>query len=184
MPRKRHIWFPYVIMHVTARGNHKNAIFKEDRDYRIYLNYLQEALRYYNHKYHIIAYALMTNHIHMEVETEDKDISELMMRLNGRYAQYFNNRYKYAGHLFQGRYKSEIIYDNKYLLDASRYIHLNPVRAKIVTKPEDYKWSSYAMYIGKVKENIVRSQKILSYFNRENSAKNCRELYKEFVEGL
>ena len=101
-----------------------------------------------------------------------------MGRLNNLYAKYFNNKYNYVGHLFQERYGSEIISCDKYVLEASRYIHLNPVKANMVKKPEEYKWSSYRMYISIVPEKIIETFRILSYFKSENR----RLYYKEFVE--
>lgn len=101
-----------------------------------------------------------------------------MKRLNNFYAKYFNNKYNYTGHLFQERYGSEIINSDRYMLETSRYIHLNTVRANMVKKPEEYECSSYCMYIGKRKERIINSENILAYFKKEN----CRELYKIYME--
>ncbi|MBU3107558.1 hypothetical protein [Clostridium gasigenes] len=83
----------------------------------------------------------------------------------------FNKKYNYIGHLFQDRYRSELIDTDKYLLESSRYIHLNPAKAKMVELPEDYEWSSYNQYIRKTKDRIVECDKILSYFKKDN----CRE---------
>lgn len=180
MPRQKHKWYPGAEFHVIARGNHKNDIFRDKTDYELYLYYLQEAMKYYDDKYYIIAYVLMTNHVHLLVGTEDRDISDFVRRVHSRYASNFNRKYDYIGHLFQDRYKSELIQDDKYFLEVSRYIHLNPVRANMVKLPEEYKWSSYGMYIGKVKERLISSDKILSYFRGGSEA----ELYKAFVESV
>ncbi|KRU30089.1 transposase [Clostridium sporogenes] len=94
------------------------------------------------------------------------------------YAKYFNKKYNYCSHLYEKRYFSELIETDSQLLDVSRYIHLNPVRANMVDKAEDYKWSSYAMFIKKQNEKLINSNKILSYFKERNK----RELYKDFVE--
>lgn len=99
-----------------------------------------------------------------------------MSRINKSYARNFNNKYNYVGHLFQSRYNAEIIETDEYVLEASRYIHLNPVKAKMVERPEDYCWSSYSMYIGKGKEKLIHSESILSYF------KGNRDLYRQYVE--
>ncbi len=178
MPRKKHKWYPGAKLHVIARGNRRNDIFRDRTDYELYLNYLQEAIEYYDNRYHIIAYTLMTNHVHLEVETEDRDISDFIKRVHSRYAWNFNKKYNYIGHLFQDRYRSELIENDNYVLESSRYIHLNPVRARMVEHPAEYEWSSYSMYIGKEKEKIIESEKLLFYFNKEN----CRELYKSYVE--
>jgi hypothetical protein len=90
---------------------------------------------------------------------------------------YFNNKYKYVGHLFQGRYFAELIIDDAQMLSTSKYIHLNPIRAKMVKRPSDYEWSSYSMYIGEKIEKHIESYIILNRF-KEHS----RKLYKEYVE--
>ncbi|MGH4050369.1 MAG: transposase [Clostridium sp.] len=100
-----------------------------------------------------------------------------MMRVNRFYAKYFNNKYLYIGHLFQARYGSELIEQDSYVLETSRYIHLNPVRAKMVEMPNNYQWSSYSMYIGNEKEKFICSNRVLSYFKNKNI-----ELYKIYVE--
>ena len=103
-----------------------------------------------------------------------------MQRLNGLYAKYFNNKYNYVGHLFQERYLSKIIDSSSYMIELSKYIHLNPVRAKIVENPADYLWSSYNVYMDKRKDNIIHREKILSFFENDNAS----EHYKRYVENL
>ena len=180
MPRKKHQWYTGARVHVIARGNHRNDIFRDYTDYKLYLNYLKEAMEYYKNKYYIIAYVLMTNHVHIVVETTDKDVSDFVKRVHSRYASNFNRKYNYVGHLFQGRYKGELIQDDGYMLEVSRYVHLNPVRANMVAKPEECQWSSYSMYIGQKRERLISSDKVLCYFEQENK----RELYKKFVESV
>lgn len=175
--RKPREWYPNAMYHITARGNRKSNIFRDNEDYQVYIKILKGAMEYLDNQYEILSYCLMTNHVHLQVQTKEKHIKDLMMRVNRFYAKYFNNKYQYVGHLFQARYGSELIENDAYVLEASRYIHLNPVRAKLIEKPEDYKWSSYAMYIGNVKNEFVCSDKILSYFKDKN-----RELYKEYIE--
>jgi REP element-mobilizing transposase RayT len=176
--RKLRIWYPDAVYHITSRGNRRNDIFRDREDYQVYINILKEALEFLKYKYEIICYCLMTNHVYLQVKTKDKHIKYLMMRVNRFYAKYFNNKYNYVGHLFQARYGSELIEKDRYALEVSRYIHLNPVRANMVKKPEEYEWSSYNMYIGNKKEKLISSENILSYFKKENK----RELYRKFVE--
>lgn len=178
MSRKNRQWYEDSILHITVRGNRKSEIFKSVEDYCAYLENLQYNIKYYNNEFEIMSYCLMTNHIHLEVQTKKIHIKNLMRRINTFYAKYFNNKYNYHGHLFQGRYGSRIIDSDKYLLEVSRYINLNPVRANIVKKPEDYKWSSYSMLIGKKEEKLINSDRILSYFEQNKK----RELYKQYVE--
>lgn len=176
-PRRK--WYPGAIYHITARGNHKNDIFRDEEDFQVYLALAKEAKKYYEEsKYEIICYCLMTNHVHLLIRTGELPIGKIIGRINSMYAKYFNNKYNYVGHLFQDRFYSKIIEDDKQMLEASRYIHLNPVRANMVKKPEEYMWSSYEMYIGSKIEKLVSSEKILCYFKKEKR----RELYKRFVE--
>lgn len=178
MSRKSREWYPHVSMHITSRGNRRNDIFRDEEDYEFYLTTIKEVLKYFNDEFEVLSYTLMTNHIHLQIQTKEKHIGHFMKRLNGFYAKYFNNKYNYVGHLFQERYGSEIINDDKYMLETSRYIHLNPIKANMVKKAEEYKWSSFSMYIGERKEEIINSEKILSYFKEDNQ----RQLYKVFVE--
>ena len=175
--RKLREWYPNAMYHITSRGNRRNDIFRDNEDYQVYITILKEAIEFLDNQYEIICYCLMTNHVHLQVQTKEKHIKYLMMRVNRFYAKYFNNKYNYVGHLFQARYGSELIEEDRYVLELSRYIHLNPVRANMIKKPEDYKWSSYCMYIGNEKEEFVCSNRILSYFKDNN-----RESYKKYVE--
>lgn len=177
MPKKKLVWYPGAMYHITSRGNHKNDIFLGQEDYLIYLNNLQEAIEYYENMYEIISFCLMTNHVHLQIKTKAKHIWYLISRVNKSYATNFNHKYNCVGHLFQSRYNGEIILDDRYMLEASRYIHLNPVRANIVKCPENYRWSSYNMYVGSEKEKLISSEIILSHFKSGN-----RNLYKKYVE--
>lgn len=120
----------------------------------------------------------MDNHIHILLKTKERHMKDFMARVNSIYAKFFNDKYKYIGHLYQDRYFSEIIESDAQMLDTSRYIHLNPVKANMVKKPQEYRWSSYLMYIGEQKEKLINSKDILEYFNKGKE----RILYKIFVE--
>ncbi|WP_298842787.1 transposase [Clostridium sp.] len=128
------------MMHITTRGNRRNDLSRDEEDYKVYLGTLDYVLEKTGDQFEVVSYVLMSNHVHLQVQTKEMHIKCFMGRLNNLYAKYFNNKYNYVGHLFQERYGSEIIYDDKYVLEASRYIHLNPVRANMVKKPEEYKW--------------------------------------------
>ncbi|NLU08286.1 MAG: transposase [Clostridiales bacterium] len=171
-------WYPNSVYHVTARGNRKSNIFKEEEDFRTYLTILEDAIEYFNGQYEIMCYCLMDNHVHILLKTKIKHIKYFISKLNSIYAKFFNNKYNYLGHLYQKRYFSELIRSDLQMLETSRYIHLNPIKANMVKKPDEYKWSSYSMYIGKEKERLINSQKILAYFKKDNQ----RELYGKFVE--
>lgn len=174
------IWYPNAIYHITARGNRRNDIFKDDEDFQVYLIIIQAAIEHFEKQFEIISYCLMDNHIHILLKTKERYLKDFVSRINSIYAKFFNKKYKYIGHLYQDRYFSEIIQSDSQLLKTSRYIHLNPIRANMVEKPEDYKWSSYSMYIGKKKEKLITTKEVLSYFRKGNE----RELYKKFVESV
>lgn len=175
MARKKRVWYPGAVYHITNRGNRRSDIFRDEEDYQVYLDNLRQVKKRY--PFEIYSYCLMTNHIHLQIETFDVEIWHIMKDINQYYTKYFNNKYSLIGHLFQGRYKSEVIEDNAHNIQTSRYIHLNPVSASMVELPIDYKWSSYDIYMGKREDELVNDKKILSYFN------NCsRDLYKNYVE--
>lgn len=176
--RKR-IWYNGATYHITARGNRRNDIFRDEEDFQVYLMFLEEALFHFSHyNYKLIAYCLMDNHVHLMIKTDNKPLGVFIARLHSRYTRYFNKKYNYIGHLFQDIYFAEIIEDDTQMLETSRYVHLNPVKARMVDFPLDYKWSSYPMLIGKNEEKLINSEILLNYFKYEIRFK----LYKEFVE--
>lgn len=146
MGRPLRITYPGANYHVTARGNEQKDIFKSRRDREQFLSYFESSVTRYGAIIH--AYCLMSNHYHLLLETPDGNLPEIMRHINGAYTNYYNTKRKRAGHLFQGRYKAILIEADEYLMELSRYIHLNPVRAGIVEKPEEYLWSSYLDYVG------------------------------------
>lgn len=159
MATKCRVWLPGGSYHITIRGNRKEAIFLEEYDYYVYLSTLKNNLQFYKEDgYKIISYCLMTNHVHLLLKTDKKDPSFFMRRLNSMYARYFNDKYVYEGHLLQERYYSNTITSVIELLEVSRYIHLNPVRAKITKKPEEYRFSSYNRMINKNTEYESKSE--------------------------
>ena len=178
MARPLRIAFEGAFYHVTARGNERKKIFLSHRDYEKYLSYLTEAL----HKYGVIlhAFVLMANHYHLIIETPKGNLSSFMHSLNSSYTTYFNIKRKRAGHLFQGRYKALLIDVHNYLLELSRYIHLNPVRAGITEKPEDYRYSSYRAYIFPKEEGLI-FRDLLWGMVAKKSTEGPR-YYREFVE--
>lgn len=175
MARKNRKWFPGAIYHIMARGNYRQNIFKDDEDFKVFLLLMQDAKTKYGFKLH--AYCLMTNHYHLLLETEQTEIWKIMKRINQIYAAYYNEKYRLTGHLFQGRYKSCLVENDSYFLQTSRYIHLNPVKAKMVPRAEAYPWSSYSTLIGMKQEMIVEVKRTYAYFKEpQNFA------YRNFVE--
>lgn len=179
MATKPRIWYPGCVYHITARGNRKENIFKEFKDYVVYMNMLKNSIEFYKeNEYKLICYCLMTNHVHLLVKATKAPVSHLMRRLQSMFTLYYNDKYDCVGHLFEGRYRAKIIKDDKNLLEVSKYIHLNPVRANIVKRPEEYEHSSYTIYIGQKEDSIV-DKELLGYYLRNN---RDIERYKEYVK--
>lgn len=143
--------------HITSRGDDRKKVFISDRDYEKFLDYLLTAKQRF--KFHVYAYCLMTNHYHLLLETTQANISKIMHYINGSYTTYYNTKRKRCGHVFQGRYKSLVVDRDGYFQELSRYIHLNPVRAKITSTPDKYRWSSYMGYLGK-NDPVIDQDKI------------------------
>lgn len=178
MARPLRIEFEGAFYHVTARGNERRKIFFSKKDYEKFKEYIAEAKEKYGFILH--SYVLMTNHYHLLIETPEKNLSKIMHHINSSYTTYTNVKRKRSGHLFQGRFKSIIVDKDNYLLELSRYMHLNPVRAKIVGKPEEYRYSSYVAYISDHGEALVTRSNILGMLNTNGSKARAR--YKTFVE--
>ena len=145
MARPLRIEYPGAWYHVMNRGARKKTIFHNSKYHQLFLKLLSEISKRY--QIHIHAYCLMPNHYHLLVNTPLGNLSKAMKYLNGLYTQRHNKLLKTDGPLFRGRFKSILVDANDYLLTLSRYIHLNPVVAGIVNKPEQYRWSSYVAYI-------------------------------------
>lgn len=147
MARPLRIEFPGALYHVTARGNARGPIFLDDADRWLLLRVLGDVVERYRWVCH--AYCLMTNHYHLLVETPEANLARGMRQLNGLYTQRFNRAHERVGHLLQGRYGAVVVERDAHLLELSRYIVLNPVRAGLVSAAEDYPWSSLRATIGR-----------------------------------
>jgi putative transposase len=153
MPRLARTVFAGVPHHITQRGNRREDVFFDDEDYLTYL----EWLRYYSqkHQLEILAYCLMTNHIHLvAVPGTEKSLQQVLKPLHMRYAQRINRRNRWKGHFWQGRYFSSPM-DERYMLSAIRYVERNPVRARLARKAEHYCWSSAAGHCGLTQDNVL-----------------------------
>jgi len=147
MARPLRIEFAGALYHVTSRGNRQGAIYDDDRDRGLFLDILGRVVE--QSRWLCYAYCLMSNHYHLLIETPEGNLSKGMRQLNGVYTQAVNHRHQRGGHLFQGRFKAILVDSDSYLLELSRYVVLNPVRAGMVTKPEDWPWSSCNSTLGK-----------------------------------
>ncbi len=175
-----------------SRGNRRYSIFKDKSDYLIFLDCLGMVKEQYGFTIHSLC--MMTNHFHMIVETGNTEIWKIMRKFLLSYAASYNLKYKLTGHLFENRYVGQLIEDDTYFLEASRYIHLNPVKAQMVRGPLDYEYSSYGAFFedvsasdeeaergisaGNMIGELVDTSRVLGCFHN-----NSREQYRMFVEG-
>ena len=182
MARRARVEYPGALYHVITRGNQRQRIFRDDRDRGKYLEILSSLKSQFS--FRVSAYVLMLNHVHLLLESGKVPLSRIMQRLGSGYTQYFNRRHRQVGHLFQGRYKAILCDKDSYLLELTRYLHLNPVRAKVVEDPQDYTWSSYGGYVGKTQgRQWLDSTEVLEQFS--GNVTEARKLYRRFVlEGL
>ncbi|MFZ5945649.1 MAG: transposase [Bacillota bacterium] len=163
--------------HIMMRGNEKKDIFLDDEDRKKILWIISDKKK--EEGFQLYAYCLMDNHVHLLLKTEN--ISKVMKRINTSYVYYFNKKYNRVGHLFQDRYKSETIDDERHLLAVIRYIHNNPYEAGIVGNILEYPWSSYADYFGKRNDKpkgLVDTEEILAQFSQEHY--KATEYFEEF----
>jgi REP-associated tyrosine transposase len=171
MARPLRISYPNAFYHVTCRGNDRRVIFRDDHDRTRFLERLRSALDIFGVRVH--AYVLMSNHFHLIVETPKANLSEFMRQFNVSYTGYYNRRHRRIGHLYQGRFKAIVVDKDSYLLELSRYVHLNPIRIKAkAQRPETervreirrYQWSSLPGYLeAKKKESWITYEVVLGY---------------------
>lgn len=178
MARKPRIEYEGAVYHVIVRGNQKQVVFHDKHDYKKYLSLLTSYKE--RTKFSLYAYVLMENHMHLLLETGKVPLSKIMQGLNQGYTMYYNRKYSKVGHLFQGRYKAIICDLDSYLVALVRYLHLNPVRAGIVEKPENYEWSGHCGYLGKNNNSLLDEDTVLRIFAEHKGA--SRRLYRKFVE--
>lgn len=177
MPRGPRILYEGAHYHITDRGNAKLSIFKDFDDRLQYLSLLDKIKKDYNLQ--IPAYALMTNHIHLYLVTLLANLPEAMFVLNNSYSHYFNQRHGKTGHLFEGRYKYKLIQTDRYSLALARYVHLNPVKAGLAAKAEEYPWSSAAQYMG-LRGGLADPDVVLSPLSDDKQAALVK--YKAFMD--
>jgi REP element-mobilizing transposase RayT len=179
MTRPLRLEFPNALYHITSRGDRREDIYEDAEDRLIFLSLLGKVVADFNWLCH--GYCLMTNHYHLIVETLEGNLSKGMRQLNGVYTQTSNRRHGRTGHLFQGRYKAILVDKESYLLELARYVVLNPARAGMVRKLEDWPWSSYLAMSGQVKKaDWLTTDWILSQFGENRAAAEQR--YRVFVQ--
>ena len=164
--------------HLIARGNNRQFLFTEEAAFRYFLDGLARAKTRYPAKlYH---YCLMSNHIHLLLAIESgTDLPRFMQHLLQGYGRWYQHRVGHSGHVWQGRYKSPLVAQDSYFLEAGRYIERNPLRAKLVTDLKDYPWSSYAFYAYGTDHALVDEDPY--YASLGSTAYRRQEAYREFV---
>ena len=178
MARPLRIEFPNALYHVTSRGDGRDDIYLDDNDRNNFLAVLDQVYERCNWECH--SDCLMTNHYHLLIETPEGNLSQGMRHLNGVYTQRFNRNHNRVGHVFQGRYKAILVEKESYLLELSRYIVLNPVRAGMVHSAKDWSWSSYRSTAGlSVCPSWLKADWLLSNFSKRK--RKAKEKYRAFV---
>lgn len=163
--------------HVILRGNAGDPVFFDDRDrYRLYL-IIQYAVEKFRFRIH--AFCLMRNHLHLVVQVDDIPLSQIMQNISLRYTKWVNYSRSRTGHLFQGRYKAILIDADSYLLELVRYVHLNPIRAKVSATPEEYQWSGQRAYLGREQIPWLTTKLVLAMLSPR--IVQARKAYASFV---
>jgi REP element-mobilizing transposase RayT len=176
MGRRPRIEFQGAVYHVIKRGNNRAFIFQHKEDKVDFLRCLEAAKE--AHPFNLLGYVIMDNHYHLIIETKEAPLNKIMQKINNAYSKSYNKRYQRSDHVFGGRYKGILVNDDSYLLTLLRYLHTNPVRAKITSNADSYVWSSDHFY----RRNIVSQvaiDKILEMFS-ENRQIAIVE-YKKFM---
>lgn len=162
MPRLSRIYSYSKVYHIIIKGIDSQNIFYDNQDRKVFLRYLLENKKQY--EYQIYAYCLMVNHVHLIIRVNDEFLSKAIQSLLVRYVSYFNKKYDRSGTLFQDRFKSKLVENQRYFLEVCKYVHRNPEKAGLC-KTEKYEWSSYFEYIKK--EEIIDKRVLLHYFNND-----------------
>ena len=178
------------IYHVMLRGINKQNIFEDEEDYSKFVQVLEHCKDISEYK--IYAYCLMGNHLHLLIHVQKEGLEQIFKRIGASYVYWFNWKYKRSGHLFQDRYKSEPVEDDSYFLTVLRYIHQNPVKAKMCKKVDEYKWCGYNDYIyqngitdtafvlGIFNDDYKKAKELFINYNNEQNDDICLEINEKF----
>ena len=178
MARPLRLEFADALYHVTSRGNERRPIFRSNRDRQQFLIFLGIAVKRFG--WSLTAWVLMTNHFHLVLQTPDPNLSKGMHWLNSRYANWYNRTHGRCGHLFQGRFKALLVDREAYFADVLRYVVLNPVRAKMCARPEEYRWSSYRATAGlEIAPDWLDVDPVYHLFAEKKET--AQPLYRDFV---
>jgi len=185
MPRPLRITVSNLPFHVLDRGNNRQIIFHDDEDFIYFLKLLKRYKK--ELKFKLYHFCLMSNHIHLMIEpTVEGSLPKIMMRLTLAYSSFFNKKYRGVGHVWQGRYKSSLVDKEDYFIWCGLYVELNPVRAGLVARPENWRWSSYNFYaFGKTDpllEGLIDADPY--YLKLGNTFQERQKKYREQMEGV
>ncbi|MCP4252845.1 MAG: transposase [Candidatus Scalindua sp.] len=179
MTRPLRIEYEGAFYHVLSRGNERKEIFRDDKDRSLFIEILGEMSARFS--VDIFAYVLMDNHYHLLLRTNRANISKSIQWLGVTYTRRFNIKHRRSGHLFQGRFKSFLIENDKYLLILSCYIHRNPLRAGIVRRLVDYQWSSYKIYAyGKPSHSWLMTDVLFSQISGKDKSRGYKEIVQDY----
>lgn len=177
MARPLRVWINDRYYHIVCHGNRRDPLFRNASDFSAFFHILEQL--HEKIPFEIASYCLMTNHYHLLIRSKDASFSKLMGLINKRYANYYNTKYRLTGHVYEKRFYDKMIEDQEGMLKVSRYIHLNPVEAKMVRKPEIYPWSSYYLFKNPltVGPSYLQINSILDYYlgtTEEKKEKYCQ----------
>lgn len=179
MPRALRVTQPGTLHHITCKGNAGQALFIDDADYQKYLELLDQARR--DFPLQVFNFVLMKSHIQLLVSPrEEGSLSKVMQRVTKEYAKYFNKKYERTGHLFQGRFKSILVQEEKYLFACSRYIDFDPVNQKMEKEPQQYKWSGHAC-LACGHKGVFKLDEHLLYKNLSANVKERQIAYRAMI---
>ena len=181
MPRRLRLEYPGALHHVMARGNGRQDIVRDDRDRQHWLDTLERTTGLF--RWELFAFVLMSNHFHLFLRTPEPNLSRGMQRLLSGYAIWWARRHRRPGHVFQGRFRAQVIEDESYFWTVSRYLHLNPVRAdQLVDHPRDWPWSSYPGYASARRRlDWVAYDTLLAALQGEYGGSDPSDAYRHYV---
>lgn len=178
MPRPPRFLLSKSYYHIMTRGNNKNVVFRYPPDYHYYLSCLARFKT--ELPFDLYHYCLMPNHVHMLIQTQDADqFATFMKKINLAYFYYYKRKYKWVGHFWQGRYKSQPVGKDEYFIECGKYIELNPVRADLVEKPENYPFSSYRYYVLGQSNDLITEDIFYGGFGQDKQAR--QESYRKLI---
>lgn len=183
MPRALRITSPNIPFHILNRGNNKQIVFREEKDFIYFIRLLKRYKK--ELKFKLYHFCLMPNHIHFVIEpTIEGSLSKIMLKLTLAYTWYFNKKYERVGHVWQGRYKSSLLDKEDYFIWCGLYNELNPVRANLVEKPEGWRWSSFCFYVFGETDSLMEGIIDIDpyYLNLGSSSQERQRIYRDNIE--